>query len=451
MKIKFINHASLLIQSKFSILCDPWYCGTAFADGWRLLYDNEVDINSLSYDKIWISHEHPDHFSIATLKQIKGNKEFLYQKTNDKKVINYLQNRGHSVKEMPDNKTLFIDDLKLTTIVTEGYDSCLLVEDENTKFLNINDAQLDRLEELEKIRSHIPVDVIAIQFHYANWAGNKGDKTIPEFKRRNAVARIKKISDFCGTKKIILFASYIYYCHEENFYWNQFDSIGRTVNELEEIGLNVVIPKPDTEIDFSRELDMDDIRSKNKINICFWENLLASKCPVEITKTIEINSILNSYKKFISKLNQKNRLDLYRNTDLNDFNLIIKLTDLDTTIKLWLFHERAEETNEKKTDISMSSDALLKALSTDYGLGSVTISSRINFNYKFAYKLYFFFLIAYRNNIGVYLKSSITDDLNFESFRNNGVLKPIFTSDKEAKELFDKFIKKINRVDKNLL
>ena len=90
-------------------MCDPWYSGTAFADGWRLLYDDKVNINDIKYDKIWLSHEHPDHFSIPTLKSINGEKEFLYQETIDQKVKNYLNARGHKVQEMLDNKTIKID------------------------------------------------------------------------------------------------------------------------------------------------------------------------------------------------------------------------------------------------------------------------------------------------------------------------------------------------------
>ena len=40
--IQFVNHASVLIgNEKNSILSDPWYSGTAFNDGWSLLYENK--------------------------------------------------------------------------------------------------------------------------------------------------------------------------------------------------------------------------------------------------------------------------------------------------------------------------------------------------------------------------------------------------------------------------
>ena len=63
--IEFVNHASVLITyEKIGILSDPWYKGTAFHDGWRLIYEldnNKINelLNKTSH--IYISHEHPDH------------------------------------------------------------------------------------------------------------------------------------------------------------------------------------------------------------------------------------------------------------------------------------------------------------------------------------------------------------------------------------------------------
>ena len=85
--ITFLNHSSLLVTSKKTkILCDPWFFGSAFQDGWSLLHDQSHDINDLEFEYVWISHEHPDHFSIPTISALKRKTKFLYQKTEDKKV-----------------------------------------------------------------------------------------------------------------------------------------------------------------------------------------------------------------------------------------------------------------------------------------------------------------------------------------------------------------------------
>jgi L-ascorbate metabolism protein UlaG (beta-lactamase superfamily) len=67
--IEFLNHASVLVSNEqVSLLSDPWYQGDAFHKGWNLIHefsDDEI-INLLGrVTHIWISHEHPDHFSIS--------------------------------------------------------------------------------------------------------------------------------------------------------------------------------------------------------------------------------------------------------------------------------------------------------------------------------------------------------------------------------------------------
>ena len=79
--LRFMNHSCLLLRtSTTKILCDPWFKGTAFGNGWSLLHDNSHDINELDFDYIWISHEHPDHFSIPTILELKKNVSFFFKK-----------------------------------------------------------------------------------------------------------------------------------------------------------------------------------------------------------------------------------------------------------------------------------------------------------------------------------------------------------------------------------
>ena len=72
-KVEFINHASVLITyGNVGLLSDPWYQGDAFHKGWNLLHefdDNEINILLDRTSHIWISHEHPDHFSISFFKK----------------------------------------------------------------------------------------------------------------------------------------------------------------------------------------------------------------------------------------------------------------------------------------------------------------------------------------------------------------------------------------------
>lgn len=72
MQIEFINHASVLIsEGDVALLTDPWYSGPAFHKGWKLLAETpEAEVDRLldRVTHIWLSHEHPDHFSVGFFK-----------------------------------------------------------------------------------------------------------------------------------------------------------------------------------------------------------------------------------------------------------------------------------------------------------------------------------------------------------------------------------------------
>ena len=89
-----INVLIIISNGNKSILTDPWYSGSSFDDGWKLLYENETDdiiniLNDVNY--IWFSHEHPDHFSIKFFKDYEkilkaNNIKFLFKKQKIKEL-----------------------------------------------------------------------------------------------------------------------------------------------------------------------------------------------------------------------------------------------------------------------------------------------------------------------------------------------------------------------------
>mgnify|MGYP000091145036 CR=1 FL=1 len=65
--VRLINHASVKLSvDEISILTDPWYTGSVFHKGWKLIHeqpDKDIKEYLKDLDYIYISHEHPDHFS----------------------------------------------------------------------------------------------------------------------------------------------------------------------------------------------------------------------------------------------------------------------------------------------------------------------------------------------------------------------------------------------------
>ena len=231
MKTKFIGHSSILIESgKDKILCDPWYTGTAFNDGWKLLSEPKTDINDLDFNYIWYSHEHPDHFSVVDIKKIDKEKRknitVLFQETIDNKVKDFCIKNDFKVKELEPFKAVKLSDSLEIINGTDGFDSWLCVKDSEKTILNLNDCRLDDVDELNKVKDKIGnIDALYTQFGYANWAGNPGDTKGPKIGRRIVESQLKNQIDVLKPRVVVPFASFVWFCHEENTFWNDL-SIG---------------------------------------------------------------------------------------------------------------------------------------------------------------------------------------------------------------------------------
>src|SRR5258707_8131427 len=71
MRITFLGHAGLHIQTQFgSILCDPWK-NPAYFDSWFVFPDNsELDWDRYGkVDYLYVSHLHKDHFDPGLLRE----------------------------------------------------------------------------------------------------------------------------------------------------------------------------------------------------------------------------------------------------------------------------------------------------------------------------------------------------------------------------------------------
>lgn len=404
-KITFLNHSAVLVDSgKTKILCDPWFSGLAFHDAWSLLFEDTYDLNDIDYDYIWISHEHPDHFSIPTLKKLIKPKKFLFQKTQDKKVKEYLESKGHEVIELEHKKEIFIEDIQVISIVCYGFDCSILFKfEDGTSFLNINDARVELKNHLEtEILDFIKpnkLNLVASQFSYANWAGNFDDKKMPIHKQKIADNKNKYIIDTVKPEALLLFASFVYYCHEENFYWNKKSIFKHVLNELKNSQTKLILPKPNQTVDLLK-LNYEDFGEKNINSNIFWESLLLKSKIKKNTVTTPIDVLEDEYEIFFQNTWNENIID---NILDNKFGLKIKLIDIDVKIEISLFKKKFTKLDKNESvDIFISTETLSFLFNNKFGRGTVVVNSRIQFDYSKAYKFFIFFLIPYQNNIGTF-------------------------------------------------
>ena len=159
--ITFVNHSSIMIEneeSNFSIITDPWYDGLAFNKGWSLLFKNpkeQVEKLASKSKYIFLSHEHPDHFSVSFFKEYtKTLKRFptvIFQETRDKRVLNFLRGKlSVNCLIFNDGSPQTLDSSKLWVFKCGHIDSGFVLETSDYIHINVNDcdysyAELNRI------------------------------------------------------------------------------------------------------------------------------------------------------------------------------------------------------------------------------------------------------------------------------------------------------------------
>jgi UDP-MurNAc hydroxylase len=227
--LEWVNHASYVLQQgKTSLLYDPWLDGAAFDFGWDLLVPSSFEPDRFdSVTHIWFSHEHPDHFSPASLKTIppaaRARITIIYQESADRRVVKFCQSIGFKeILELKPTRWVRLGPgIEIRCVPHDNGDSWLAARTPKGTVLNLNDCVITSRSECQKILREVgPVHVLATQFSYANWVGNPGDD------RSMAAAAAEKLSwmktqiDTLRPSYVLPFASFVYFSHEDNFFLN---------------------------------------------------------------------------------------------------------------------------------------------------------------------------------------------------------------------------------------
>lgn len=400
-QINLINHSSVLIKTvqNINLLTDPWYDESAFNNGWSLLYINRKDeiekiLNNLKF--IFISHEHPDHFSIKFFKDYgnlikENNIKIIFQHTLDKRVENFIKKIGLDMIILQDRKKYKINDEINITIFKQGHiDSAFLYETKEFYHLNINDCNFINSELLEIanfIKSKKKKIIIYIQFSYASFRANdEWLKKAAQYKLDN----ILKISKMFNPSLVLPFASFFYFCHSENKDLNKFVNKCSVVSKfLDKNKIKHCFLSPKTEcINLNDIIENDFKRNEvNKSSINFWDERKSNLKIIYFEK--ESGPILkDNIIKFINRLKKKNNIFLLHLIRLITFkavfgDLLIKINVTDKIYLLNFFYVKELENSKKKADISMSAEQFNLLLSQPYGIESLLVSGRLKVVNKF--------------------------------------------------------------------
>jgi hypothetical protein len=424
--IQFINHASVLISNgNKSILTDPWYRGSAFDGGWKLIYENENKfikkiLSNVSH--IWISHEHPDHFSTQFLKEyekiIKNlNIKFLFQKTKDGRVVDFLNKNKFYLHEIGRDENIYIDkNFKIRILKYDFYDSALFVYLNNKTIFNLNDCSINDENELKKIKNiYGNCDYLLTQFSYAAWKG--GEKNI-SWRKKSAnekIDTIRKQVDILRPKYLIPFASFVYFSNKLNFYMN--DSINtpdKLINVNKKFNCNLVFLAPYEKIYFNNLI--------NKFEgLKFWRKKYLKIKNVRLSSNnivYKLDIIKREFDKYIHRIYKNNSsFFIYLLSRIKFLNIFQKINffilDLNISISVDIVKRKIEIISKKETEIAINSHSLFLIFSHDFGFDTLTVNGcfieiKNNSFIKMAQSL----AIGNYNNLG--LKFNFLIFLNFK-------------------------------------
>lgn len=384
--IRFVNHASILInKGKKGILCDPWYSSNAFHKGWNLLFENSFEdilevLNSTSF--IWISHEHPDHFSVKFFKDygevIRANKiKILFQKTNDKRVVSFLKKSGFEVKELIIDKWQILNNgLRIMCLKEGEYDSALLIDNEGERILNLNDCVIRDYQKANKFfKKTGEVNTLLTQFSYAAWKGGKSNKSWRKSAALEKLLSIKIQAEVFKPKFVIPFASFVYFSNTQNFYLNDCKNTTNKILEyFADTSINIIIMKPG-DILGGHLQNINSIKANE-----FWMDLYAklnlrTLNDFDIVDLENLEKYFHVYRKRIIKNNNFYLMSLVR--IISPYKVFqpvtIFINDIGKTIKFDYLKNYFKITSEKPM-IQMRSESLAFIFKNTFGFDTLTVN-----------------------------------------------------------------------------
>ena len=406
--ITFVNHASVIFSHKnIRLMTDPWIFGNAFNNGWSLSSESKFTINDFqNITHIWFSHEHPDHFHPAVLNKIpenfRKNITILFQDTLDHRVMKKCEQlKFKKVIEMSHNDFILLsDEFKIKCVPNGIYDSWFYAEIGKKKILNINDCMVDSISQAKIIKKNIgDVDILLTQFGYASWIGDPDDIKLRKAASVEKLKRIQIQAKIFQPKFIIPFASFVRFCHKDNFYMN--DQMNK-IDDVEKFILNNTSSIPvilypgddwsgDTKIDNS--ITIDKYKSDTEKNLELFDE----------QKFIEFDELVNIASAYIENIKRRN--------NWNFVKFLHKINFFKTTYIFLKDHNRSfsfnlvdglkkSNTSKSSADIITDSDSLFFVFSFDYGLDTLFVNARFRTSGGKIMNFFRLFLIGTMNNNG---------------------------------------------------
>ena len=401
-KIKIVSHASVIVDlGEVKLLTDPWLFGNCFNDGWSLKKANlseenitQDEINSITH--LYLSHEHPDHFHIPSLKNLVSNINFSNVEILCKSDPRTKQDIVKILKKFGYKKFTLLNHLKhynLNKNVSiriyhhRHIDSALLIFYKNKPLLiNLNDCEMEKQECIFIKNKFGSFPVVLNQFSIAGFDGIYSEKNLLNHKEKILNNMIDQHVHL-GAKTTIPFASFCWFSSFDNKFLNKYhNSLKDVSNKFQENKLNLYCMEPPSNfVDFKELISKFKPPSKELIEV-------KSQSKSELVKT---SLIIKTIIKRISNLKTlSNRLIFY----LLESHLIFFIKDNSTFIKVDFRSLKVKEIDILNTNdlcyLEINSQPLYFAFANSFGIQTLGVSGRYKFiNYKKVPKIWRFLRI----------------------------------------------------------
>ncbi len=415
--LRFINHACCLIESPNSLLLfDPWLEGTAFNESWGLLDSTTSNLTLLQNLPtstkplyVWVSHEHSDHLSISFIRELVSlgiHATYIYQRSSDRRVVDFLKANLFKVIEIEDGQAVELDEeLCLWGWSFYSGDSYCLIKSGDVYVLNLNDCDAATEKYLTEILTKISsvsdsISILFTQFGYANWVGNEDQQHLRISEGEKIVRRLALQITYFQPTFIVPFASFVYFCHQENSYMNSEQITPeklRSAAELEAFQDQIFFMKSGDTINLDIGICGNQLRTQTADAEKTWANLSsAQKFLVTEHNYVDVGTLIDSAADLIKRCNKS---FFYAPYVLSFLRLIpcinLKIWGSGYVLRL-SYHRKPISLSTNKWDIGLSSSTAEFLLRREYGVDTLSVSARFRVNQSDSFlKVQNFFALQY--------------------------------------------------------
>ena len=374
--ITLVSHACVVVDTSAGrLMTDPWLRSRAFNDSWDLLTPPAIDDESLrEVDWIWISHEHPDHFNVPTLRalpdDVKQRVVILYQENNSDKMIEALHAFGFpNCRRLPHGEVVDLAPAVRVGCYQVGQmDSVLhLAVEGGPSLLNVNDAEINANDCANLVERFGRPDVVLNQFSIAGYDGMPDPDAVLPARRRQILQNMVDNHRDLGASVTVPIASFVYFCAPDNAYINAHMNSPADVAELfaeERLDLKVLAPG-------DRWVIGDSI--DNEMPLAEWSAIYdrVDDLPlIDPPKVVEADLRL-AFGTCCDRLHDHHPSLLLRTVS----PLVIDVPDIGKLIRL-SFVDRSFAETDDDPDVTINSQPLQFLLGNPFGLQTLGVSAR---------------------------------------------------------------------------